>query len=548
MQINHAQSSTTQSHLSVDTLESPVSIAPINEAVRLHQQGNVQAAQQIYEEILQNDPQHFDAKHLLGVVYLQNCRYEEALQNIQEALAIKPDNAAAYSNLGRVLHESKRWDEAVTSYDQAIRLQPNFAEAHYNKGNALRELKKFDDAIASYEAAIQHKHHYAEAYQNLGVIAQELRQIDKAIAHYDQAIALKPNSAETHSNRGVALKAIHRIEEAIQAFDQAIALQPNYAQAYWNKSITLLLSGQYEEGWQLFEWGWAAKQRGTPRHLEYPLWTGVEPLNGKTILLHAEQGYGDDIQCCRYAKLVHDLGATVILEVPTLLVDLFKGLEGVTTVIAQGQPINHVDYQCPLMTLPLAFKTSLTSIPTQFPYLHADSTKSEHWKHKLQPFTQKKIGLVWNGGFRPNQPESWQLNAERNVALDEFAKHLSHPNFAFISLQKGDPAESEIRGQEDVYWPQGNFHNFANELHSFSDTAALISNLDLVISVDTSTAHLAAAMGKPVWILNRYDNCWRWLLDTEHSPWYPSVRLYRQGPERKWQPVLQQVASDLLNL
>lgn len=517
----------------------------LQEAVQQHQQGHVSQARRVYAALLEKEPRHFDARHLLGVTYLQTGDYPVALENIQAALLINPHNAAAYSNLGRVLHETHRYEEALTSYDKAIQLKADFAEAHYNKGNTLRELKRVEEAIAAYELAIQCKSHYAEAYQNLGVIAHEQRHLEQAIALYEKTTVIKPTHAEAHSNRGVALKALHRIDEALKSFDLAISINPSYAQAYWNKAITLLLDGQYDKGWPLFEWGWTAKQRGTQRHTDRPLWTGLQPLKNKTILLHAEQGYGDVIQFCRFAKSVHDLGATVILEVPSALVDLLQDLAGVDAVVATGQPIPEVDFQCPLMTLPMALKTTLTTLPSEAAYLRANPALATPWKNKLSALTHKKVGLVWNGGFRPHQPELWLLNSERNITLEQMATHLQHGQIDFVSLQKGEPAESEIRGREKTLWPQGNFHNLTDALRTFADTAALIANLDLVISVDTSTAHLAAAMGKPVWLLNRADGCWRWLIDIDHSPWYPSVRIYRQGHDRSWEPVLKRVALDL---
>lgn len=517
----------------------------LQEAVLLHQQGHIAQARQIYIDVLDQAPQNFDARHLLGVTYLQSGEYAVALENIEAALKINPGNAAAYSNLGRVLHETRRYEEALASYDKAIQLKPDFAEAHYNKGNTLREMKRAEEAIVAYERAIQCRNQYAEAYQNLGVIAHEQRQLEKAIALYDQTIAIKPTHAEAHSNRGVALKALHRVDEALKSFDLSISINPKYAQAYWNKAITLLLDGQYEKGWPLFEWGWTAKQRGAQRHTQHPLWTGLHPLKNKTILLHAEQGYGDAIQFCRFAKSVSALGAKVVLEVPRPLVEVCQTLQGVQTVMASGDPIPDVDFQCPLMTLPMALKTTMANIPSEMPYLYADATQSTHWRNKLSAFTQKKVGLVWNGGFRPHMPELWLLNAERNITLEVMAQHLQHANIDFFSLQKGDPAEAEIRGREKELWTQGNFHNFTDELHTFADTAALIDQLDLVISVDTSTAHLAAAMGKPVWLLNRVDGCWRWLIDVDHSPWYPSVRVYRQGQDRDWGPIAKRIAVDL---
>lgn len=515
------------------------------EAVKLHQQGHIQQAQQIYLSVLQSEPNNFDAKHLLGVTYLQSAEYSLAKENIEAALQINPNNAAAHSNLGRVQHETQLFEEALKSYDQAIALKKDFAEAHYNKGNALRELKRMTEATEAYLQAVECKSDYAAAYQNLGVVAHELRDYETAIAYYDKTIALQSTHAQAHSNRGVALKAQHNIAPALKSFDLSIAIDPHYAQAYWNKAVTLLLDGQYEKGWQLFEWGWQAKQRGIQRHTDLPLWTGIYPLKGKRILLHAEQGYGDVIQFCRYATVIHNMGATVWLEVPSSLVALMQTLEGVHAVIAAGEPVPEVDFQCPLMSLPKALKTTLANLPNPSAYLKADPKKSAHWQNKLADFKHTKVGLVWSSGVRPHQPEVAMANAERNVPLEIFAAHLQQANIDFFSLQKGEPAESELQARGQQLWPNGHLHNFTSELHNFADTAALIAQLDLVISVDTSTAHLAAAMGKPVWILVKSDGCWRWLLDIEHSPWYASARIFRQGTDRHWAPVLERVARDL---
>jgi hypothetical protein len=280
------------------------------------------------------------------------------------------------------------------------------------------------------------------------------------------------------------------------------------------------------------------------RSFSEPLWLGEQSLVGKTILLHAEQGLGDTLQFCRYVPLVAKLGAKVILEVQRPLFKLLQNLEGVSQIVALGDMLPAFDYQCPLMSLPLAFKTEIESIPNQVPYIHAPPIRVEYWKTKLPAHQKLKVGLVWNGGFRPNQPELWSLNARRNIPLAKIAQ-INVPGIDFYSLQKGEPAESELIQSGNQYWDSSNFYNFAGELNDFSDTAALIANLDLVISVDTSTAHLAAAMGKPVWLLNRFDTCWRWLIDREDSPWYPTIKIYQQEKMGDWDKVLQRVKKDL---
>jgi hypothetical protein len=280
-----------------------------------------------------------------------------------------------------------------------------------------------------------------------------------------------------------------------------------------------------------------------PRAFSRPRWLG-EPLNGRRILLHAEQGLGDTIQFCRYAPLVAARGGRVILEVPRKLLRLLSGLRGVTQLVAAGDPLPAFDVQCSLMSLPLAFRTRLDTIPAQVPYLAARPETVAYWRHRLGPWTRRRVGLVWSGGFRPDQPESHAVNERRNIPLRLIAQ-LNQPAIDFVSLQKGEPAESELIALKDAVWPGGNLTNAAPELDDFEDTAGLIETLDLVISVDTSTAHLAAAMGKPVWLLNRFDSCWRWLEQREDSPWYPTLRLFRQTTRGDWQAVTQRVSAAL---
>ena len=403
--------------------------------------------------------------------------------------------------------------EALANYEQAIALQPDFAEAYNNRGNTLQNLNRMTEAVSNYE----------------------------------QAIALKSNYAKAYNGRGVALRNLHQLTESIESLERAIQCDTNYAEAYWNKSLSLLTQGNFTEGWRLYEWRWRNENSPLkPRIFAQPLWLGEDNISGKTVLLHAEQGLGDSIQFCRYAQLLAAQGARVILEIPSALYALFQHLDGVDTLLTQGETLPAFDYHCPLLSLPLALSTQLDTIPHSTAYLAADVQKVASWKRVIPQDNRYKVGVVWCGGDRPNQPELWALNMRRNIPLALFATQLSPLHqICFFSLQKGASAEAEIRGKEHDYWPQGNFYNFAHALHDFSDTAGLIAHLDLVISVDTAVAHLAAALGKPTWILNRYDTCWRWFLQREDSPWYPSVKLYRQENMGDWQAVLAHVAHDL---
>ena len=240
------------------------------------------------------------------------------------------------------------------------------------------------------------------------------------------------------------------------------------------------------------------------------------------------------------------MGARVILQVPKALTNLLAGVSGVAQIVEPGTPLPRFDYQCPLMSLPFAFKTDLTSIPANIPYLTPSLEKSCYWKEKLGERSKPRVGLVWSGGFRSDQPETWAVNRRRNIPLVKFAS-LKHPDIEFYSLQKGQPGESELTELTRTNWDGPDIVNFTNELKDFSDTAALIDNLDLIVTVDTSTAHLAGALGKPVWILNRFDSCWRWLVDRTDSPWYPTAKLYRQEKADDWDHVVRQVSADLFD-
>jgi len=525
-------------------------------------------------------PDHAPAYNNRGVARREIKQHEAAVADFDKAIAFKPDYAEAYNNRGLALQQRKQFAAAMADHDKAIAIKPDFAEAYYNRGVVLGEMKQFEAAIADFDKAIAIKPDYAAAYNKRGLARQQRKQLEAALADHDKAIAIRPDLAEAYNNRALALIELKRFDAAIADYGTAVSLSPDYADAYhnrgvafhelkqlgaaiadydkaislrpdaagtyWNKALTLLLAGDFEAGFKLYEWRWKHPDLNmAPRALAQPLWRGDAPLDGKTLLLHSEQGLGDTIQFCRYASLAARAGAQVILQVPPPLVGLLNGLEGVSQVLAEGEPLPPFDYHSPLLSLPLAFKTVLATVPDATPYLHADPAKRRAWQERTGERRKPRVGIVWSGGVRPGQAGGWGVREMRNIPLDAFARALNGIDIDFFSLQKGDPAEAEIRGHELVYWPRGNFHNFAGEIKDFSDTAALIANLDLVISVDTATAHLAAALGKPTWILNRFDTDWRWLLDRDDSPWYRALKLYRQDESRRWEPVLQRVAADL---
>lgn len=552
----------------------------LQRAAALQQAGQWADAKILYDQILEVHPGQFEALFWLGVMAAQAKNFDDALELIDRAITIRPENAAVRSNRGAVLMELGRWETALASYDQAvalksdyavaysnrgnvllrlkrpadalgsferaIALKPDFAEAYCNRGNALKDLKEYEAALASCDRAIALRPDFAEAYSNRGIVERELGRLHEALASHDRAIAINPDHAEAHSNRGIVLQELGQLDAAILSLGRAIELKPDFAEGYYNRSVARLLGGDFERGWMDYEWRWKIEHgpAGGARRFAQPLWLGRESIADRTVLLHAEQGLGDTLQFCRYATLVADLGARVILEVQAPLAGLLADLHGVSQLVIQGQELPAFDFHCPLMSLPLVFKTSLASVPAQIPYLSSDANKRQFWKEKLGDGGNLRVGLVWSGGLRPNQPELWSVNNRRNIPLSKLAS-LKRQGIDFYSLQKGQPAESELAELTSQHWDGPNVIDFSDLLHDFTDTAALIDNLDLVISVDTSTAHLAGAMGKPVWILNRFDTCWRWLVEGSRSPWYPTLRLYRQRSPGDWDGVVRQVQADL---
>ena len=488
-----------------------------------------------FDQALAINPAHLNALIIRGNVLMEHKQWEEAKSSYEQAIALKPDYAEVYSNLGNALKYLKRFDAALGNYDRAIALKPDYAEAHSNRGDLLMECNRLEEALASYDQAIALKPDYADAWSNRGLALQKHNRLHEAVTSFDHAIALDPLHHDAFSNRGLALQALHQLKAAVASYDKVIELKPDFGDAYFNKSLALLLDGQFRQGWELYAWRWKCAEGLKPRPFLQPLWVGADKLIGKTILLHGEQGLGDSIQFCRYAKLVKQGGATVLLEVPRQLTTLLAELEGVDAVLEQGKPLPAFDCHCPLLSLPLAFKTDLHTIPNAGPYLHSSASKRMQWKQRLGEKTKPRVGLVWRGSTVHKNDQN------RSLPLAEWLPHLPG-NFDYVSLQK------EVRAEDLELLPTSSIRHFGEALQDFSDTAALCDLMDIVLSVDTSVAHLAAAMGKPTWILLPYAPDWRWLLERDDSPWYSSVRLYRQSEAGQWMPMLEKVAHDLFQL
>ncbi|MBV8146994.1 MAG: tetratricopeptide repeat protein [Gammaproteobacteria bacterium] len=483
-----------------------------------------------------------------GNVQRELGRPEAALASYDRAIALSPGCAEAYCNRAAILREQGQPEAALASCDRALAIRADFAEAHSNRGNALRDLGQLAAALASYDQALALQPGYADAHVNRGNLLHQQGQLGAALASYDRALVHRSDCAEAHANRGIVLQEQGDLDAALASYDRAIALKADYAEAYTARGMLRLLRGDYTGGWADYEWRWRTRShRLSERPTVQPAWSGQEPLEGRTVLLHSEQGLGDALQFCRYVQVLAARGAIVKLEVPGSLAGLLSRLAGVDEVIVRGEPWPAADFHTPLMSLPLAFNTTLGTVPATVPYLTVDARKAREWHERLGPRTGLRVGLVWSGGFRQRQPELWEVNARRNVPLAALAQ-LRHRGVQFYSLQKGQPAEAELARARELGWAGPDLIDHTQLLRDFEDTAALVDNLDLVITVDTSVAHLAGALGKPVWLMNRFDTCWRWMLERTDSPWYPTLRIYRQRVPGAWDEVVQRIHTDLCRL
>jgi predicted O-linked N-acetylglucosamine transferase (SPINDLY family) len=495
---------------------------------------NFTAAKAAYRAAIQLNPEYAEAYNNLSITLLDgHSPPEAALAAAEKALALKPNYADAYINHGNALQALRRFDAALESYDRAIVHNPNSAVVHNNRGNALRKLNRLADALSAYQDAIRLKPDYAQAYCNMGVTLADLGHEADSRYFFQRTLMLDPASADAHFNMGLLSHKTSNYELALACLDRSIALNPDFADAYWNKAFLKLLMGDFPEGFVLYEWGWKSGMRLGSRDFNEPLWLGKTPLAGKRLLIHHEQGIGDCIQYARYVQLAVEMDAEVILETPAPLVPLLKTLTPACELVVMGDPLPRFDYYIPLMSLPLAFGTTLDHMPPSAPYLSTEPLRVATWAQRLGSHAKPRVGLVWSGSTLH------QNDHNRSLALKELLPFLSLP-IEFHCLQK------EIR-EEDANslaaLPMIRTH--CEAINDFADTAAIVSLMDLVISVDTSVAHLAGAMGKPVWILLPAAPDWRWLLTRKDSPWYPSARLFRQAQPGRWDAVVTKVRAAL---
>ena len=517
-------------HVQPDNTEALFLLAEIS-----YRSGNRDAAVHYIRNALKHDPAKAEAYSNLGFILQEKGQPDEAVQCYRKALQINPHLLEAYLNLGNVFKEKGEFDEAIRCYQSALQLNPDLPDAYSNLGLAFQKAGRPDEAIEYCQKAVERNPRDANMYYNLGIAFQENGQLDEAVPCYQKASRLAPDDAGIYNNLAFALQENRRPYEAIPYYRKALQLDPAYATAHWNLSLALLLTGNFREGWREYEWRWGTQYlAASRRNFTQPLWDGSD-IRGRTILLHAEQGFGDTIQFIRYVPLVAERGAGIVFECCRELAALLRGVGGVGQVVVRGEEPPAFDVHCPLLSLPSAFDTTIETIPSIIPYVAADAVLTEKWRAKIKKDDAEiKIGFAWAGnpGFKQNR--------YRNIPLERFLPLTEVPGVAFYSLQKGGEAE------EAKNPPAGmKLFDHTEDISDFSDTAAFIENLDLIISVDTVIAHLAGALGKPVWTLLPFSPEWRWLLDREDSPWYPTMRLFRQTSFGDWQSVIARAAAEL---
>jgi len=538
----------------------------VEEAAGLYRQGRLAEAEKICSRVLRAQPNWFDALHLLGVLKLQGGKAGAACTHLEQALKLNPASAQVMSNLGMALAALNRDQEALAILDKAVAIMPASVEAITNRGNVLMKLGRPADALAAFDAALLLAPGFPGALANRGNALAALGRCEEALAQYDAVLAVVPAHAETHLNRGSALNALSRAAEAVAAFDRALALRPDYvkahigrgaarqalnqqrealedferaialdksnADAHHNAALARLTLGDYRHGFEQYEWRW--QRSGMParrRNFGKPLWLGEYPLARKRILITAEQGLGDCIQFARYVPLLARAGATVVLEVPPPLCSLFARLAGAATVVARGDALPDFDVYCPAGSLPRALRTELSSIPADVPYLHPSEAHIAKWRERIERLPQPRIAVAWAGSA------DHVNDRNRSLQLRQMAP-LFALNAGIVSIQRDLRAAD---AEELMRHPA--LTHVGDALADFDDTAAVVTLADLVITVDTSVAHLAGALGRPTWVLVPFWPDWRWMLERTDTPWYPIMRLCRQPKAGDWESVIAQVAT-----
>jgi tetratricopeptide (TPR) repeat protein len=527
----------------------------LDQSLALRQASRLDEALRACEAAVQVAPGEVDGHNLKGVLLRDLGRLEAAVAALDQAIKLNPGFAGSHFNRAQALLDLGRREEALAAFDRVIAAAPQVAAAHNGRGRALHELKRYAEAIASFEAAIALAPDFADARYNLGVSLRKAWRHAEALQAFDAALAMSPGSADAHGNRAGVLVQLMRLAEAeasyatalglyaqaraappSQAFldyDPDLELDKDYGDALWASGMVPLLQGRLELGLRHYEWRKRDWGEEAPQFDPATRWTGAQSLEGKTLYVHFEQGLGDIIQFCRYVYPLSARGARVVLSVHKPLKPLLAQLEPVATVLGDDEPIPPFDYHCALLSLPLALGTTLQSIPGPERYLFADAARRARLEALLGSRTRPRVGIAWSGN------PGHENDHNRSIAFERLAPLLSAAEVEWCAVQ------NEVRQSDDAAFAAGPVAFYGDQLKDLADTAALVDLMDLVVTVDTSVAHLAGAMGKPVWLLLPFSPDWRWIVGRSDTPWYPSMRLFRQPLIGDWESVFEEVAGAL---
>lgn len=504
----------------------------------LEETSKTDQALKCYERALQIKPDYADAFHNISIINLNRGDFKTASENAKRAIEAAPTFPQAFNTLGYCQQQLGHLRDAAAYYQKAVELKPDYAEAYNHLGVLLTDQSNYIEAVNAFQKAIAIDPLYAELYNNMAIAKKSLRAFDEAIENYRKATEIDHTFFQAFNNLANSLRDKGLLSEAIENYDRAIAINPNYADAYWNRSLALLLNGDLAEGFRQYQWRRdpALNIMTYPHSYEQPRWDG-SPIDGKTILIHFEQGYGDNIQFIRYLPMLKEIGAKVIFEARAEMLDLIKDFPGVDNVVeakTHGGCTEDFDFYAALMDLPAIFQTTLETVPSEVPYIFANKDITKKWKERITT-DDFKVGIVWAG--KPTN----RNDVNRSFKLSNFKPLANIKDVKLFSLQKGD-AVKQIAQFEDL-----EIENLGEHFKNFADTAAAIENLDLIISIDTSVLHLAGAMGKLTWALLPFSPDWRWLLNRNDSPWYPTMKLFRQKKIGDWKSVIEEITEELKN-
>ena len=519
--------------------------------------GRLDEAKAQYREVLAIMPNSAETLCNLGFVFLTQGKVQEATEYFERAIAIKPGLAEIHFHLGNARKREGRLDEAIQCFEKAVTLKANYAEAYYNIGDVLLEQDRTDMAAARFEQALAVNPHMPEAHNGLGAARQAQTGFDRAVGHYERALLLRPDYAEAHSNYGSLIESqgsytpsyhdaasegtrafghLESLARATAHYERALDLRPDLIETRFNLGMAQLRAGDYLSGWINYESRWKTKKSPLKnRHFSQPQWRG-EPLNGARILLHAEQGLGDTLQFIRYIPMVQAVGGTIVLAVQSRLRRLLAEIPGIADVLSWGDPLPSFDWHCPLISLPLAFKTTLDTIPAQTPYLSAHHEAQMKVNGMVWPSGGLKVGLCWSG-----TPTFLDDPARFRSVPFELLNPLMLEGVELFSLQIDEAVAQIATAPRTII-------DLSPYVSDMADTAAQLQQLDLVITVDTAIAHLAGALGVQTWVLLPFTSDWRWLQTRTDSPWYPTMRLFRQPKPGDWKSVIAEASSALQSL